>query len=98
MTEYTELKRFLFNVKDVSSRINGAEVNKMIADANRAAYAALDERDKAVIRDAVLRLQVNCKQPFGDTMALELLAAVGDYLNGNYGKNSNLTLNKFSGK
>ena len=84
-TEYQELKRFLFNVKDISPRINGAEVNGMITDACKGAYDALDEGDKAHIcgQQRILIDYVKKRgQQLSEAMALELLAAVGDCLNG----------------
>jgi len=80
-TEYQELKRFLFNVKDISPRINGAEVNRMITDACEDAYQDTDIVERRRLRREVETLITNVPG-LGRRGALELLAAVGDYLNG----------------
>lgn len=80
MSEYQELKRFLYYVKDISPRINGAEVNGMITDACEAAYQDTDIAERRHLRREMETLMTNIPG-LGKRGALELLAAVGDCMN-----------------
>ena len=71
----------MYYVKDISPRINGAEVNSMITDACEAAYQDTDVIDRRHLRREVEMLITNIPG-LGRRGALELLAAVGDCLNG----------------
>jgi hypothetical protein len=81
-TEYQVYKRLLFDTAEVSSKTTMQDVNVLIADANRSAFGQLDDEDREHVRQAMDRLHVEVKGMFGDVQALELLAAVGDCLNG----------------
>ena len=81
-TEYTELKRLLFAVAENSKIVTTVDVNGMIMDASKDAFDGLEPADKRNVRQAMDILQANVKGKFGDGSALELLAALGDYLNG----------------
>jgi len=82
-TEYQVLKRFLYNVKDYTDRINTAQANGMIQDACEHVYDNdLDVRERRDIRAAKTMLVDNVHN-LGERGALELLAAIGDYMNHN---------------
>ena len=76
-------KRLLFGAAMVSNRTDMNEVNQMISDANRAAYDSLDDADRVHVKSAVEMLKANTSKGLGDAGALELIAALGDYLNHN---------------
>jgi hypothetical protein len=77
------LKRFLYNVKDYTDRINAAQANTMIQDACEDVYRGdLDVTQKRHIRQCKDLLIDNVKN-LGERGALELLAALGDYMNHN---------------
>ena len=82
-TEYTELKRLLFAVAKNSKIVTTVDVNGMIMDASKDAFDGLEPADKRNVRRTMEMLQANVKGHFGPSQALEVLAAVGDYLNHN---------------
>lgn len=79
-TEMQELKGLLFWAAKNSPRLTAVDVNAMIADANRAAFDALDDKDKRNIRQLMDILQANVKGKFGDGSALEVLSAVAQVM------------------
>ena len=81
-TELQTMKRLLFGVAEVSKRTSMKEVNAMIAEANQAAYDKLDYDDKVNVDRALEALRAEIKSQFGDVSGYELLAAIGDCLNG----------------
>ena len=83
-TEYQALKRFLYAAKDYTSRIDGAQANAMIYDSCEAAYEKLGDADTRHIDEAVddLMHRMRNQRSFGRKAALELLAAIGDHMNG----------------
>ena len=86
-SDYQMMKRMLFAAKDYTDRIDGAEVNGMIQDACGDALTELEDDERTHVLDAAETVKANCNR-LGDKGALELLAALGDYLNhnGNGGK------------
>jgi len=84
-TEYQELKRYLFAVKDYTNRLTAIDANSMIQDACVDALDKMDEAERMVIERQCRWLVDNAKdsgQRLGERGALETLAAIGDYLNG----------------
>lgn len=83
-TEYQTMKRLLFWHAE-QKEINRHEANKIIKDSVEAAYANLDDHTRQWLDVNLGKLdpKTGGKMPqFSQSMALELLAAVGDVLNG----------------
>ena len=81
-SEFQMLKRLLFNLKDYSERIDGAEANKMVQEACFEAFDALDEEEQAQIRQVCETIQVQVGR-ISEKGTLELLAALGDFIANN---------------
>ena len=86
-TDYQKLKKLVFALPDYSKRMTRAVSNTLIQNACADAFEELPDEDKRHVYDAVKTLRANCDQ-MGEKAALELIAALGDYLNhnGNGGK------------
>lgn len=80
-TEYQNFKRLLFSLKKYSDRITIKDANSMIQDSCEDAYNNMEGIDRKHVRDAKDILVATIKD-MGDKSALELLAAIGDHLNG----------------
>lgn len=80
MSEYRDLKRFLFAAKEYSDRLTGIEANALVQDSCEAAYRDLDRKQHRHVSQAKDMLVTHVRN-LGDKGALELIAALGDYLN-----------------
>ena len=78
-TELQQLKRLVFSLKDYSDRINGAEANQMVQGACFDAFEGLEDDERRVILSAVQDLKDEYPK-LGDKGALELIAAMGDFI------------------
>jgi hypothetical protein len=81
-TDYQQLKRLVFSLKDYSERINGAEANQMVQDACQDAFEGLDDQQRAHVDTACKLIQANVHR-LGDKGTLELIAALGDFITHN---------------
>lgn len=78
-TEQQAMKRILYFRREHDADFTGNDVNKMIADSARQAYSKLDLTGQYWIsrESAMLQRKINM---LGDIGALELLAAISDYV------------------
>jgi uncharacterized LabA/DUF88 family protein len=68
--------------KEYTDRLNGTQANAMIQDACVTAYAGMEDKPQRHIKDASNMIQAHVHN-IGDKGALELIAALGDLMNGN---------------
>ena len=80
-TEYQAMKRLLFDMRKSSSEVSSYSINAMIQGTCNRAYNGLEAREKQHVKKAKYALVDNVKH-LGERGALELLAAIGDHMNG----------------
>jgi len=80
LSEYQQLKRFIFAAREYTDRLTGIEANALVQDACEDAYKKLDSQQHRHVSQAKDMLVTHVRN-LGDKGALELLAALGDYMN-----------------
>ena len=80
-TEYIVMKRLVFARKDLDDSFDGNEANTMIRQSSLDALDRLEDADREIVERQAMLLQDNCHR-MSRGCALELLAAIGDVLNG----------------
>ena len=82
MNDFIFHKQLLFTFAEKNNDYNKIDANKDLGDVCESAYHKLNTEDKIHVDKAIDDLKAGISHRFGDRSAYELLASLGNYLEG----------------